>query len=192
MNRILEIADALPEGAPISARGLLHLGSRAAIDQTLSRLVRRGALLRAGRGLYVRPVQTRFGVRPPAPTAVLAQLAAETGEVIVSTGAAAANALGLTTQVPMREMYFTSGPTRRLQLGAQIVELRHAPRWQLSGRQAGEAVRALHWLGPTHGASGIAQLARTLPKPDVKELLDLRSRLPTWLAREVSALAAHG
>ena len=46
-------------------------------------------------------------------------------------GAAAANALGLTTQVPMRAVYLTSGPSRRLKLGAQMIEIRHAPIWQL-------------------------------------------------------------
>ena len=188
-SRILEIAATLPEGTPLSARSLLHLGSRVAIDQALSRLARSGALLRAGRGLYVRPVRARFGVRSPASATVLARLAEQTGEIIVSQGAAAANALGLTTQVPVREMYLTSGRTRKLQLGAQTIELRHAPRWQLAGHQAGEAVRALHWLGPIHGASGIARLAKNLRKPDVRELLSLRSRLPNWLAREVSALA---
>lgn len=34
-----------------------RLGSRAAVDQCLSRLVRRDQLLRAGRGLYVRPIE---------------------------------------------------------------------------------------------------------------------------------------
>jgi hypothetical protein len=31
-------AGGLPEGAAVSAKGLLHLGNRAAIDQALSRL----------------------------------------------------------------------------------------------------------------------------------------------------------
>ncbi len=59
-------------------------------------------------------------------------LAAQRGEVIVSSGAAAANSLGLTTQVPVRTVYLTSGRTRKMSLGKQIVELRHAPRWQLA------------------------------------------------------------
>jgi hypothetical protein len=49
----------------------------------------------------------------------------------------------------------------------------------------------MHWLGPTRCASGTARLARNLRKRDVRELLSLRSRLPTWLAREVSALAGR-
>jgi hypothetical protein len=46
-KRVLEHAAGLPEGTPLAAKELLHLGSRAAVDQVLSRLVRRGILLRA-------------------------------------------------------------------------------------------------------------------------------------------------
>jgi hypothetical protein len=115
-TRILAEVAELPEGAPLYAKALLHLGSRAAIDQALSRLVRRGGLLRAGRGLYVRPVETRFGTRAPSVPAVLEALTATTGETIAAHGAAAANSLGLTTQVPVRAVYLTSGPSRRLNL----------------------------------------------------------------------------
>lgn len=192
-TRVLEMIAGLPEGEPISAKALLHLGTRQAVDQALSRLCRGGQLLRGGRGLYLKPVQTRFGARPPAAPRVLSQLAERTGEIIVPSGAAAANVLGLTTQVPTREVYLTSGATRRLKLGAQTIELRHAPRWQLSlpGNAAGEAIRALTWLGPDHGVAAISHLSTTLPSGAIHDLLAARVRLPEWLAREVSALAAH-
>jgi hypothetical protein len=58
---VLEHAAGLPEGTPLFAKELLHMGSRAAVDQAPSRLVQRGALLRAGRGIYALPVESRFG-----------------------------------------------------------------------------------------------------------------------------------
>jgi hypothetical protein len=64
-KQVLEHAAGLPEGTPLVAKELLHLGNRAAVDQVLSRLVQRGALLRAGRGIYVLPVESRFGSRAP-------------------------------------------------------------------------------------------------------------------------------
>ena len=108
--------------------------------------------MRAGRGAYVRPIETRFGVRAPSAEKVVEAIASLRGETVVSHGAAAANALGLTTQVPVRVVYLTSGRSRHLKLGAQVVELKHAPGWQLikAGQPAGEAVRALAWLGPAH------------------------------------------
>ena len=193
-TRILEEVAELPEGAPLYAKALLHLGSRVAIDQALSRLVRRGGLLRAGRGLYVRPVETRFGMRAPSVPAVLDALTATTGETITAHGAAAANSLGLTTQVPVRTVYLTSGPSRRLHFGAQTVELQHAPRWQLSlaGRPAGEAIRALAWLGRGQSRAMTSKLGKALSAQTLKELSAARGRLPTWMAQQISTLVQHG
>ena len=150
IKEILEHAANLPEGTPLVAKELLHLGSRFSVDQALSRLARNGKLLRAGRGIYVLPIRGRFGVRPPAPSKVVEGIASQRGETIVAHGAQAANALGLTSQVPVRQVYLTAGRSRRLKFGAQIVELRHAPSWQLilPKRASGDAVRALAWLGP--------------------------------------------
>ena len=107
-EQILSHMAGLPEGASVSAKGLLHLGNRAAVDQALSRLAEREQLIRAGRGVYLRPVASRFGTRAPSVEQAVEALASQRGETIVSNGAAAANALGLTTQV------LGSGPIKLL------------------------------------------------------------------------------
>ena len=193
-QQVLQHSAGLPEGTPLVAKELLHLGGRAAVDQVLSRLVQRGTLLRASRGIYVMPVESRYGIRAPSTVKMVEGLANQRGDIIVSHGAAAANALGLTTQVPMRAVYLTSGPSRRLKLGAQMVEFRHAPIWQLifPGRAAGEVVRALAWLGPEKAREAIGKLRTKLPASQLKEVASARPRLPTWLAQEVSALVTHG
>ena len=99
---ILERASTLPEGAPLCPSALLHLGSRAAVDQALSRLARRGRLMRICQGVYMSPVETRFGPRAPAIEKAIASLSAVWGETIVPCGASAANTLGLSTQMPVR------------------------------------------------------------------------------------------
>ena len=192
-EEILEHSRSVPEGALLNAKGLLHLGQRAAVDQALSRLVRRGRLLRAGRGLFVRPVESRFGARAPTTEKVVAGLAELRGETVASHGAAAANALGLTSQVPVRSVYLTSGPSRTLRLGRQSVEMRHAPAWQLvlAGRPAGEILRALAWLGPSKAEGALLTLRRTLPASDLQALAKAAPLLPSWLAQQVSQPFAH-
>lgn len=192
-EQIIEETARAPEGAPIRAKALLHLGDRAAVDQALSRLHRSGQLLKAGRGIYVRPVTGRFGPRPPAAARVIEGLASATGERIAAHGATAANALGLSTQVPVRPVYLTSGRSRKLVVGKQNVELRHAPDWQLvlPGRPAGDAIRALSWLGPKASAETLAKLRRKLPPAERATLEALRPQLPGWLAVEVSRLGRH-
>lgn len=191
-SQITSHAAELPEGTLLCPSALLHLGSRAAVDQALSRLARKEELIRVCQGVYVRPIQTRFGSRPPSVEKVLASLSTLWGETIVPCGGTAANALGLTTQVPVRSVYLTSGPNRNLKLGALAVELRHAPRWQLVApyRPAGDAVRALAWLGPEEVEENLGTLERKLSPEDIEELAATRAVMPAWLAEPVSAMLA--
>lgn len=191
-EQVMTHAAALPEGASLSAKALLHLGSRAAVDQALSRLARSGDLLRAGRGVYVLPVKGRFGARAPDVAKVVQEWASQRGETVVGNGAAAANALGLTTQVPVRQVFLTSGRSRKLKLGAQTVELRHAPPWQLlyPGQAAGEVIRSLAWVGPAGTEAALGKLRRKLPAAELLAVANARARLPTWLASHVSTLVA--
>lgn len=192
-SRILSYAEQLPEGTALSAKNLLHLGNRAAVDQALSRLHERGELIRAGRGVYLKAIKSRFGTRPPTVEQAVEAVAHQRGEVIVSSGAAAANALGLTTQVPVRSIYLTSGRSRTMNVGSQKVELKHVPRWQLSlaSRPAGVAVRALAWLGPERADEALLNIRRKLPAEAFNELVAAAPQFPTWLARSVGKVA-HG
>jgi len=190
---ILERVTTLPEGAPVSAKMLLHLGTRPAIDQSLSRLARRGQLLRAGRGIYVSPVVTRFGSSAPLPEKVIEELSSQRGETIVPSVAASANALGLTTQVPVRTVYLTSGKTRKLTLGKQIIELQHAPSWQLAlaKEPAGEIVRALAWAGPERVYEVLKEIESKVPRSDLRKVNEHISLFPGWLATALSRSATY-
>ena len=191
-EQIMNHVASLPEGGLLHPKVVLHLGSRAAIDQALHRLAKRGKLMRVCHGIYVKPTETRFGTRPPVVEKVIASLAALWGETIVPCGGTAANALGLTTQIPVNLVYLTSGPSRILTLGESEVELRHAPRWQLAAphRPAGEAVRALSWLGPDEVEDGLEAITRKLTSKDLEELVALRAIMPNWIAEPASALVA--
>ena len=193
-RHIIDQATESPEGALLCPSALLHLGSRAAVDQALSRLARKRELMRVCQGVYVRPIQTRFGVRAPSLDKVLSSLSALWGETIVPCGGMAANAFGLTNQVPIRSVHLTSGPDRRLNLGGLTVELRHAPRWQLTAphRPAGEAVRALAWLGPQEVEEGLETVRSKLSAEDLRELAASRAVMPAWMAEPVSAMVANG
>lgn len=186
-DQIIAHIDGLPAGTPLAAKGLLHLGKRAALDQALSRLVERGQLVRASRGLYMRPVSSRFGNRGPSVEEALAAVANQRGEVIAPSGAAAANALGLTTQVPVRTVYLTSGRSRTLSLGNQQVELRHAPRWQLAlaDSAAGDVVRALAWIGPEQAEAALDKLKTRVSQATFGDLLAAAPQLPSWLVQSV-------
>ncbi len=193
-SRIMKHAEALPEATPLCPGSLLHLGSRAAVDQALSRLARSRKLLRICQGVYMRPIETRFGQCAPSMDKALATLAALWGVTIVPTGGSAANCLGLTTQNVVRSVYLTSGPSRRLHFGAHPVELRHAPRWQLIApyRKAGQVIRALTWLGREEVEDALDAVLPTLSAGDLEELSAARAVIPIWMAEPLSARLAHG
>lgn len=74
-----------------------------------------------------------------------------------------------------------------------MVELRHAPRWQLAlpGRLAGQTVRALAWLGPPNTEPALRKLKRELPGAAFEEIVSITPLLPLWLARLVDEVAGR-
>ena len=193
-ERIMGHAEAMPEATPICPAALLHLGKRSAVNQALSRLARSGRLMRIYQGVYMRPIQTRFGRCAPSIEKSLEQLSNLWGEVIVPNGGGAANWLGLTTQNPIRSVYLTSGRSRRLHFGEHPVDLRHAPRWQLAAphRTAGVVIRALAWLGPGEVERSLDAVVPKLSKEDLDDLSTARAVMPKWMAEPLSARLAHG
>ncbi len=193
-ERIMEYAESKPEATPIQSRDLLHLGERAAVNRALSRLVRSKRLLRVCRGLYMRRIQTRFGLRPPFLELALKSLSELWGETIVPGLGSAANVLGLTTQNPIRSIYLTSGPDRILHFGAHRVEFKHAPAWQLAAprRTAGMVIRAVAGLGRNEVE---VTLDAALPKLSSEELTELASfcdALPDWISEPLGRRLEHG
>ena len=126
---------------------------------------------------------------------MLKALAALWGETIVPCGGAAANHLRLTRHNPVREVYLTSGPSRRLHFGSFVVELRNALSWQLVAphRKAGDIIRALEWLGPEEVEDSLEAVLPTLSEADREELAAIRvTTMPRWMAEPISARLAHG
>jgi hypothetical protein len=93
----------------------------------------------------------------------------------------------------VRQVYLTSGRSRQLHLGRQIVELKHAPPWQfaLAGSRAGEVIRALAWVGPNAAKGALRILQKKLSSEEIRKLKTVASSLPTWLAPSISALPAY-
>src|SRR3546814_8114827 len=128
-DRIMRRARAGGRGGVFTPRDFLDVAARAAVDQALSRLAKTGKLRRLARGLYDFPkVHPKLGPLSPTPDDVAQALARATGSQVQIAGARAANALGLSTQVPAKSTYLTDGPSRRVVLGKRVVDLRQIGR----------------------------------------------------------------
>ena len=161
-------------------------------DRVLSRLVRGGQLRRLARGLYDFPkLHPKLGPLSPAPDDVAHALARETGSQVQIAGARAANALGLSTQVPAQSTYLTDGPSRRVVLGKRIVDLRHAsPKHLIApGSPAGTVVQALRHLGAVRAADVAQVAARQLSAKDKKSLASTALQAPAWMRPTLVSIA---
>lgn len=183
-DRIMRRARGAGRGGVFTPTDFLDVAARAAVDQALSRLVKSGKLRRLARGLYDYPkVHPKLGALSPAPDDVARALARETGSQAQIAGAHAANALGLSMQVPAKGLYLTDGPSRRIVLGKRVVDLRHAsPKHLIApGSPAGTVVQALRHLGPVRAAD-VAQVAnRCLSASDKRVLASNAVQAPAWM-----------
>ncbi|MGA8940537.1 MAG: DUF6088 family protein, partial [Acidobacteriaceae bacterium] len=112
------------------------------------------------------------------------ELSNQSGEDIVSSGATTSNALGLTTQVPVQMVYWTSGRSRKFNLGKLVLHLEHVALWQLAlaKEPAGEIVRVLAWAGPEHVHMVLKKIAGKVPRTDMVKVAHQAPRFPHWLA----------
>jgi hypothetical protein len=74
----------VPLGEPFIGSHFLRLGACAAVDKTLSRLVKEVAIQRIARGVFVRPKQSRFvGNVIPDVSRVIEVIAKNHGETVI-------------------------------------------------------------------------------------------------------------
>lgn len=195
-KKILRRMSAHPSGKWVSTpKDFVDLGSREAVDQALSRLVKSGHLRRVGHGLYDRP---RFSslLNRPAPADIdvaVAALARRDGVRIMADGLVSANQLGITNAVPVKASYITDGPSRVLEIDGRSIRFKHAsPRvMKWSGRPSAPVVQALRWIGPDAAADKkvLTILNRNLPEDVKLDLLKNSRDLPGWalpIARSIT------
>jgi len=180
-------------GSVVSPSDFLDLGSRDAVDQVLSRLVRKGILRRLARGLYDYPTtHPVLGIVAPTPETIAAALAGKHGIRLQPSGAYAANLLGLSTQVPAKIVFLTDGPSRTVRVGNQEIRLvRTTPRTMGPARRiSGTVIQALRYLGQAQvGAAVIRSLRRKLRPADKRQLLRDLSFAPAWVGVHLRTIA---
>ena len=124
-------------GSVFAPNQFLDLGNRSAVGVALHRLVNAGKIRRIRRGLYDLPRSHPItGQTAPNIMATVRALMDGSHAQWLFTGAYAANALGLSDQVPAKIIILTDGVPRRVALGKlTLVFRRAAPRNLLGAGQ---------------------------------------------------------
>jgi hypothetical protein len=175
-------------GEPFTNRRFLKLGSRAAVDKAISRLVEEEVIERVARGVFFRPKKSRFvGNVLPEVSRVIEVIAKSHGETVQVHGAEAARRFKISTQMPTKPVYYTSGSSREIKVGKLVVKLLHTSshrKLQHAGKKTGLALTALWYLGKEQ--VNVETIRRIREGLSSKEFETLRSTsMPGWMTEAI-------
>jgi hypothetical protein len=180
-------------GSVIVPEEFLDIASREAVDTALHRLTRQGTIRRLARGVYDYPKEhPALGPLSPSAETVARALAGRDRTRLQPSGAYAANALGLSDQVPAKAVFLTDGPARTVRVGSTTIWLRRTtPRnMEAAGRLSGLLIQALRELGQGNVTPArLSHLKRTLPADERRGLLKDLRLAPAWMHSIFRALA---
>jgi len=178
---------------PASFKGV---GSRAAVESALRRHKNNGTIRQLARGLYDYPrTDPQLGVLAPSVDQVVAALEVRDAVRLQPSGAYAANLLGLSDQIPMKVVFLTDGPTRKVRVGnRQILLKRTTPRnMATAGRISGTVIQALRWLGRKRvDAQTKVILKKRLDAKDKTQLMKDIRYAPIWIGQIIRSIAEGG
>lgn len=184
-SRIVAAIHSRGRGSVFVPADFLDIGSREAVDIALHRLARKGTIRRLARGVYDFPKEHPvLGCLQPSAEAVAKALAGRDRTRLQPAGAYAANALGLSEQVPAKAVFLTDGPSRTVRIGPTTIQLRRTtPRnMAAAGRLSGLLIQALRELGEEHVTRERREhLRRTLPAQERRELIKDLRLAPAWM-----------
>jgi hypothetical protein len=124
-NKIFDKIKKRNRGTLIFPDDFHAFGSPEAIRLALHRLEKENQIKRIAFGIYVRPVISKYiGEVLPSAEEVAKGIAKRDRVRIVPTGVYALNALGLSTQMPMKLVFLTDGAPRIIKIGKRTIKFK--------------------------------------------------------------------
>lgn len=171
------------------------IGSRSAVESALRRLKKEGIIRSIAHGLYDYPRKDpELGILAPSLDRIVEALETRDAVRLQPSGAYAANLLGLTNQVPMKLVFLTDGPMRKLQVGKRTIQLKHtSPKNMVTaGRISGTVFQALRWLGKNNVDDDvIAALSDRLTSKEKAQLFLDINYASIWIAQVVRTITGE-
>lgn len=183
---IRQYIKSIPRGRPFTTASLNGLASSVTIRQALCRFTQTGEITRVARGVFVREKKVPYlGSVLPETLAIAEVVAQSSGETIAVHGAEAARILHLSTQVPLKPIFYTTGNTRHIKMGNKEITLKHISARKLikPGTTVGLVISALWYLGKDHvNTAVIEKIKKQIEPQDFSKLLNHISQMPAWMA----------
>lgn len=162
-----------------------EFGSSEAIRKALQRLEEKGVIRRVAQGIYVSPViSTYIGEVLPSAEEVAAAITKRDRARTVPTGSYALNALGLSTQVPMKIVLLTDGSPREIKVGKRTIKFKKTTPKNLlaKGVISRLVIQALKEIGRNRQTTDEEEkIIELLKKENPQDLLHDIPLAPVWI-----------
>ena len=181
------------EGTIFFADDFSDIGSQSAIHTTLHRLEKRKVLSRVSHGIYAKPKVSELlnqEILPSVEEVALAIAKRDKAKLLPS-GSYALYVLGMSTQIPLKLVYYTDGKARTIKVGNRTIQFRRTTpkNLALKGEVGRLVVQALRDIGRDKlTPQEEEKIIRLLKKEDIKNLKHNIALAPQWIA-EIMAKA---
>lgn len=191
-NKVKDIIFSNKPGWVFSHADFESLNNLASVERVLSRLVETNEIQRIRRGLYYLPELSRWGKVPPSQMQIIDALSRSMKTEFLPDGANALYQLGLTTQIPMKQVYLTNRQISNISIGKSVIEFRKVAPKKLSGHgtQAGIYLSAIEYLGKQEAFNNEIQerVASSMNKHDSNELQRAAEQRAAWVKEVVESI----
>lgn len=192
-NAVRERVLNLERGAIFFPSDFEDIATDTAIRQTLSRMVKRGEIIRVSRGIYCYPRSNPalgLDVIPPSVEDIAQRLAQRDMVKIIPTGDQALNQLGLSTQVPGNAVYITNGARKKINIGkGRSIVFRESNEFRLfefKSKIMMLAVSAIRSIGEDKIGDDILTVIREIVRKVSPEIYRHDLRLaPVWVRKKL-------
>ncbi len=181
-------------GWAFSKNDFLDLGSDAAVRKALSRFQSKGTIRRVLQGIYDYPRMSKLIEDPMEPDLrqVAQALARKSGWRIQVSENTALNILGLSTQVPVKAVYLSDGPSKTYLIGRRelIFKKRVLKDFGFKHRESELVVQALKALGEKRvTAETRKKLKQAIPLSKWETILRDARTAPAWVCDVIRIIA---
>lgn len=163
------------------------LGSSEAVRKALGRLEEKKVISRVAHGIYTRPkISSLIGEVMPSAEEIAEGIAKRDRVRTIPTGSYALNALGLSTQIPMRIVLLTDGSPREVKIGLRTIKFKKTTPKNLmaKGKISCLVIQALKELGNGNVTEQEEQkIIKLLREEDKKDLVHDIGLAPVWIQK---------
>jgi hypothetical protein len=186
-SKIVEAIKKISKGVLIFPEDFQELGTSEAVRLALHRLEKENTITRVAQGIYVRPKSNKYiGNLIPSAEEVAKAIAKRDRIRTLPTGSYALNALGLSTQIPMKIVLLTDGSPREIKVGKRTIKFKKTTPKNLSakGEISKLVIQALKEIG-LNNQTPIEEerIIELLKKEDPKHIMHDIKLAPVWIQK---------